>query len=160
MRLPPGYALDPVTSYLMTDMLQAVVREGTGWRAKRLGRPLAGKTGTTDNQQDAWFLGFSPRTVSGVWVGYDVAAPLGKNETGSRAASPIWVDYMASALRNQPRDDFEAPPGIVFSRIDTKSGLLAAPQSKSWVFQPFREGTAPTEFAPTEAGGAGRPRLD
>ena len=146
--LPPGYAIDPVTAYLMTDMLKAVVREGTGWRAKQLGRPVAGKTGTTNDLFDAWFLGFSPQTVAGVWVGYDALNSLGKNEAGSRAAAPIWVDFMEQALRGTPGTDFAQPSGIVFARIDRKTGLLAPPGATEFVFQPFREGSVPEEFAP------------
>jgi penicillin-binding protein 1A len=160
--LPPGYALDPVTAYLMTDLLRAVVQEGTGWRAKALGRPVAGKTGTTNDLFDAWFVGFTPQVVTGVWVGYDVAANLGKNETGSRAASPIFVDYMRRALRDLPPADFPVPNGIVFARIDRKSGLLAVPLDQKAVFQPFREGTVPDERAATDGtAGPVRPaRLD
>ena len=160
--LPSGYALDPVIAYLMTDLLLAVVQEGTGWRAKALHRPMAGKTGTTNNLHDAWFLGFTPQVVAGVWVGYDVAQNLGKNETGSRAASPIFVDYMRNALEDLPPRDFAPPPGVVFARIDPKTGLLAHPGDEKALFQPFREGSVPEEMAPQHAtAGPVRPtRLD
>ncbi len=160
--LPPGYMLDPVIAYLMTDLLRAVVQEGTGWRAKALRRPVAGKTGTTNNLHDAWFVGYTPQVVTGVWVGYDVAQNLGKNETGSRAAAPIFVDYMRTALAELPPLDFSAPRSVVFARIDRKTGLLAHPGDKKAVFQPFREGTVPEEIAPQHATfGSVRPtRLD
>ena len=160
--VPPGHVLDPITAYLMTDMLKAVVQEGTGWRAKRLGRPVAGKTGTTDNMFDAWFLGFSPELATGVWVGYDDRADLGKNESGSRAALPIWVDFMAAALDGRPARDFGSPTGIVYARVDRRSGLLAPAGADDFVFQPFRDGTAPTEFARLRNGDGRprRPRLD
>jgi penicillin-binding protein 1A len=148
LALPEGYGLDPVTSYLMTHMLRAVVEEGTGARARTLERPVVGKTGTTNDQHDAWFIGFSPATVTGVWVGYDQARPLGVNETGSRAATPIWVDYMKTATREEPVRNFEIPDGVVFARIDRKTGLLAKPEVEDAIFMPFREGTVPTEFAP------------
>jgi penicillin-binding protein 1A len=160
--LPPGYAVDPVTAYLMTNLLRAVVQEGTGWRARALQRPVAGKTGTTNDLFDAWFIGFTPQVVTGVWVGYDVAENLGKNETGSRAASPIFVDYMQHALKTVPPVDFPVPDEIVFARIDRKTGLLASPADEKAVFQPFREGTVPEQRAPTQdTPGSVRPaRLD
>ncbi len=157
--IPDGYSIDPIDAYLMSDLLRSVVEEGTGWRARRLRRPVAGKTGTTNNNHDAWFLGFTPQIVAGVWVGFDTARPLGKNEAGSRAAAPIWVAYLERALAQQPRSDFDVPPGIQFTRIDPKTGLLATPTSDA-VFQSFRDGTAPVDFAPNGDGQSGRPRLD
>ena len=145
--VPEDQVLDPVTAYLMTDLLRAVVREGTGWRAKQLRRPLGGKTGTTNNDIDAWFVGFTPHLVAGVWVGYDAPRTLGKSETGSRAAAPIFVSYMRRVLKGVPPADFEVPGGIVFARVDRKTGLLAPSGTPKALFQPFREGTAPTEIA-------------
>jgi penicillin-binding protein 1A len=143
-------------------MMKAVITEGTGRRARELGRPLAGKTGTTNDLNDAWFVGFSPQVVTGAWVGYDNLKSLGKNETGSRAALPIWIDYMREALQRQPASDFAEPSGVVFARIDRKSGLLAAPGADGYVFQAFREGSEPTEFATTANanGTLTHPRLD
>jgi len=134
-------------AYLMTDMLRAVVLEGTGRRVARLGRPLGGKTGTTNDQADAWFLGFSPEITTGVWVGHDETRFLGAGETGSRAAAPIWLDYMESALADVPMRDFPAPRSIVFARIDRETGLLATRQSQQTLFQAFLAGTEPTETA-------------
>ena len=159
--LPPGYGLDPVTSYLMTDMLRAVVEEGTGTRAKALKRPIAGKTGTTNDLYDAWFIGFTPKTVAGVWVGYDNVRSLGKNETGSRTASPIFVDYMRDALKDQPVQDFEAPTGVEFARVDKQSGLRSLDANA--IFLPFATGTAPQEFdgsSPDGTPSQALPRLD
>jgi penicillin-binding protein 1A len=136
-------------AYLMADMLRAVVVEGTGRRAAKLGRPLAGKTGTTNDQADAWFVGFSPEVATGVWVGHDEIQFLGAGETGSRAAAPIWVDYMGQVLAGVPKRDFSLPPAIVFARIDRATGLLANEQSQDTVFQPFVAGTEPTETAAT-----------
>jgi len=157
--LGPGEGLDPITAYQMTHMLTAVVEEGTGSRVRALGRPVAGKTGTTNDLYDAWFIGFTPRTVAGVWVGYDNAENLGRNETGSRTASPVFLDYMKSALRDEPIRDFQAPPGVEFAQIDKKTGLRSL---GSDLFIPFAPGTAPEEFAPaTDEGGPRRaPRLD
>jgi penicillin-binding protein 1A len=157
---PAGYAVDPVTAFLITDLMQAVVQEGTGSRAKALDRPVAGKTGTTNDLYDAWFIGYTPSLVAAVWVGYDDVRTLGKNESGSRAASPIFVDYMGHALAGAPRQEFRAPPGVVFARIDRSSGLLAA-SGDDYVFQAFREGTAPSEFAGAPELSGGTPvRLD
>jgi len=139
--IPPGDA------YLMSDLLRAVVLEGTGQRLKALDRPVAGKTGTTNDQADAWFVGFSPDVVTGVWVGFDVAHFLGSGETGARAAAPIWLDYMRSALAERPPRDFAPPESIVFARIDRESGLLATHLSKDTVFQAFIAGSEPTETA-------------
>jgi penicillin-binding protein 1A len=109
-----------------------------------LRRPVAGKTGTTNDQADAWFVGFSPDIATGVWVGHDEKLVLGRGETGSRAASPIWVDFMRDAMKERPRRDFEVPEGIVFQRIDRKTGLLAEASSRNSYFQPFLENTGPT----------------
>jgi penicillin-binding protein 1A len=164
--LGEGPALDPASAYLMTDLLRAVVQEGTGRRVRALGRPVAGKTGTTNDLNDAWFIGFTPQYAAGAWVGYDDMQDLGRNETGSRAASPIFLDFMLRAHRGLPVRDFEAPPGIVFVGIDKDSGLLPCGVDQDVLFQPFREGSAPSESctgsAPgsTNAGGAGPLRLD
>ena len=135
------------TAYLMTSLLQSVVKEGTGWRAKALGRPCAGKTGTTDEYTDAWFIGFTPELIAGVWVGFDEKKSLGKNETGSRAASPIWVDFMKEALKGVPPREFPVPERIIFVRIDPKTGLLARPTEEGAFFECFKLGTQPTEYA-------------
>ncbi len=161
--LPADYMLDPVDAYLMTDMLRAVVTEGTGGRANDLGRPVAGKTGTTNDLRDAWFIGYTPEIAAGVWVGFDNARNLGANETGGRASAPIFVDYLKQALRDRPKQDFPVPEGVVFARIDRATGLLAAPSSENALFLPFREGTAPLEVSPAadSPGGVLRPlRVD
>jgi penicillin-binding protein 1A len=147
----PDQIISPELAYLTTSLLKAVVTDpdGTGWRLRDLNRPLAGKTGTTNDQADAWFMGFSPDIVTGVWVGHDVSRFLGYGETGSRAAAPIWVDYMREALRGRPVRDFPVPDPIVFARIDRATGLLADPDAKGVVFEAFLPGTAPTERAET-----------
>ncbi|HEX5068239.1 MAG TPA: PBP1A family penicillin-binding protein [Myxococcota bacterium] len=131
-------------AYLMVDLLRAVVLEGTGQKLRDLGKPVAGKTGTTNDQADAWFVGFSPDVVTGVWVGHDVAKFLGPGETGAKAAAPIWEDYMRVALAGRPERDFSPPDSIVFARIDRDSGLLATHDGKDTVFQSFLAGTEPT----------------
>jgi penicillin-binding protein 1A len=137
------------TAYVMTDLLKAVIREGTGWRIKALKRPAAGKTGTTNNLWDAWFMGYTPNLVTGVWVGYDDRKAMGKGETGSRAASPIWLYFMSEVLKGRPVVDFEAPERVVFAKIDAKTGLLAGIHSKKTVFQTFKEGTEPKKYSPS-----------
>jgi penicillin-binding protein 1A len=160
--LPEGFHLDPVDAYLMTDMLRAVVDEGTGTRVKGLGRPVAGKTGTTNDLHDAWFIGYTPELAAGVWVGYDSARNLGKNETGGRAAAPIFLDYMKGALAERPVQEFAVPDGVVFARVDRATGLLAPPGDDNAIFMPFREGNAPTDTSPGPNGeGGSRPlRVD
>jgi penicillin-binding protein 1A len=145
----PDQLIPPEEAYLMTDMLRAVVLEGTGWRLRKLARPLSGKTGTTNDQADAWFMGFSPEIATGVWVGHDVSRFLGWGETGSRAAAPIWVDYMRTALAGRSKRDFDTPDSIIFTRIDRETGLLATRNSGETVFQAFIAGTEPTETADT-----------
>ncbi len=141
--------IDTEQAYLVTDLLRAVVTDpkGTGWRAKALGRPVAGKTGTTNDQGDAWFMGFAPQIITGVWVGHDESRFLGWGETGSRAAAPIWVDFMREVLKSRPVREFPTPESIVFARVDRKTGLLADAASTDTVFQSFVAGTEPTESA-------------
>jgi penicillin-binding protein 1A len=145
----PDQLISPEEAYLAVSLLRAVVEDpkGTGHRLRVLRRPVAGKTGTTNDQADAWFMGFSPDIVTGVWVGHDETRFLGFGETGSRAAAPIWVDYMRVALEGRSARDFAVPELIEFARIDRKTGLLAGGNSASTVFQPFLQGTVPTEMA-------------
>jgi membrane carboxypeptidase/penicillin-binding protein len=141
--------LDEQTAYLMTSMMQDVVKRGTGWRAKALRRPVAGKTGTTNDYRDAWFLGFTMDMIAGVWVGYDDMRPLGNGETGSKAASPIWVDFMKSISANYEPRDFPRPEGITTRMIDPKTGLLANGWTEKPLLEYFKEGTEPKEVAPS-----------
>ncbi len=144
----PREAINRTTAYLVTSLLRSVVQEGTGKAAQILGKPLAGKTGTTNNYVDAWFIGYSPSIVTGVWVGYDNAqASLGDRETGARAALPIWISVMARALADKPADDFQATDDVVFLKIDPESGLLARDDATDAIMDVFRKGTEPTQFA-------------
>jgi penicillin-binding protein 1A len=111
-------ALSPEMAYLITHMLRGVVDRGTGHPAKALGRPLAGKTGTTNGYTNAWFIGFTPQLVTGVWVGHDRPRTLGKDETGSRAALPIWMAYMGKVLEKLPTEEFPVPDGVVVLLVD------------------------------------------
>jgi penicillin-binding protein 1A len=139
--------IEESTAYLMTHLLEGVVKYGTGWRVKALNRPVAGKTGTTNNLFDAWFMGYTRQYITGTWVGFDDEAPLGKSETGSRAASPIWLGFMQRILADVPPKVFEVPEGVVFTQIDAETGLLPIPESKETVFVCFKEGTEPTEYS-------------
>jgi penicillin-binding protein 1A len=128
--------------------LESVVTSGTGQRVKALNRPVAGKTGTTNNLYDAWFLGYTPRYTTGVWVGLDQGGSMGKGETGSRTASPIWLDFMQQALEGKPVRTFTVPDGVVFAKIDAKTGFLPINESQETIFECFKEGTVPTEHTP------------
>ena len=143
--------IDPRIAYITSHLLQEVVQHGTGWRVRDLGRPVAGKTGTTNDLNDAWFIGFTPSLVTGTWVGFDNLQPLGKHETGSRTASPIFLYFMENTLKGKPVEFFSPPEGVVFAKIDPKTGLLAQPGSKKSIFACFLEGTAPTEYTPDES---------
>ncbi|MGB8427300.1 MAG: PBP1A family penicillin-binding protein [Desulfobacterales bacterium] len=140
--------IDPSTAFIMTSLLEGVVQDGTGWRAKTLNRPVAGKTGTTNDLYDAWFMGFTPEYTAGVWVGFDEEASLGQLETGSQAASPIWVGFMERVLANKPVQEFQVPEGVVFTRIDAETGLLPVAESQKTISECFKEGTDPTQYAP------------
>jgi penicillin-binding protein 1A len=141
--------VDPQTAFLVTSMMESAVDYGTGWRARALRRPTAGKTGTTNEYRDAWFLGYTPDMVTGVWVGFDDFKSLGEEETGSRAASPIWVNCMKAMLGNVEPRDFQVPEGVVRRLIDPKTGLLANDWTPKPVEEYFRKGTEPTETAPS-----------
>lgn len=136
--------MDKSTAYITTHLLESVVKEGTGWRAKALKRPVAGKTGTTNNLYDAWFMGYTPRYVTGVWVGHDQERSLGSKETGSRAACPIWLDYMQQILDGKTERVFPVPDNVVFAKIDAKTGLLPIDDSKKVIYSCFKQGTVPT----------------
>ncbi len=140
--------ISPQTAYLMTSMLQGVVERGTGRAVRPLNRPVAGKTGTTDEQRDAWFIGFTPHLVTGVWVGYDDDRTLGSSGTGGRVAAPIFLDFMSHALAGTPVSDFEVPADISCVHIDTKTGLRARPADKNGFIECFHSGSEPVDFAP------------
>jgi penicillin-binding protein 1A len=136
-------AISPETAYIMTSLLQSVVEEGTGKKVRALNRPCAGKTGTTNDVRDAWFIGFTPRLVTGVWVGFDDLSPLGRHETGAVAASPIWLDFMQAACEGEPVQSFKVPEGIMFIRINPETGLPPQTPQEEAVFECFKEGQLP-----------------
>jgi penicillin-binding protein 1A len=137
--------ITPQTAYIITYLLEGVVQNGTGWRAKSLNRPVAGKTGTTNQFMDAWFIGFTPELITGVWVGFDEERPLGQNETGARAASPIWVTFMLKVLKDKQMKDFPIPEGVEFTKIDPLTGQVSS--GREGILECFREGTGPTQKA-------------
>lgn len=142
--------LNPQTVFLTVNLMKGVVERGTGWYARRLGRPLGGKTGTTQDQRDLLFVGFSPDLVCAVWVGYDDFRPLKKGLSASGIAVPLWTDFMRQALKNKPVRDFTTPPKIEFAKIDADTGYLALPSCPNIILEAFREKTVPIEFCPYE----------
>ncbi len=138
----------PETAYIMVSLMKSVIEMGTARAAAgKLQRPAAGKTGTSDDVRDAWFVGFTPELLTAVWVGFDEKRVLGRGEEGAHTALPIWLAIMTKALAGRPVTDFEQPPGIVVTRIDPASGLLPAAGSEG-VEEVFLDGTAPTDTAP------------
>ncbi len=136
--------ITPQNNYLINSMLRDVVRRGTGRRAMTLGRnDLAGKTGTTDDQRDAWFSGFNHEVVVTAWVGFDENQPLGRGETGARAALPMWIDFMRAALEGVPERPLIQPPGLVTLRIDAQTGLPTDADNPEAVFETFRAENTP-----------------
>jgi len=136
--------ISPETAFLVGDILRDVVRRGTGWRARSIERPSAGKTGTTNDYIDAWYIGYIPQLITGVYVGFDQPRSLGPHESGSRAAAPIWVEFMKNAVASLPTEQFPQPPGVITVRIHS-SGRRAGPCDSSDQTQEehFRMGTEP-----------------
>jgi penicillin-binding protein 1A len=147
----PRQAMTQENAYLTTNMLMDVIQSGTGRRAKKIGRPLAGKTGTTNGYNDAWFVGYAPNLATGVWVGFDSVRTLGRLESGAHAALPIWTEFMGQALRNLPVMTFRIPEGIQFAQIDTTTGDLPTKTSRHISTEVFRKGTEPRKAAPQKA---------
>ncbi len=135
------------TAFLMNNIMQGVVEEGTGQSVRALGVPTAGKTGTTNEFVDAWFIGYTSGIVAGVWVGRDTEGTIGKNETGGHAAAPIWLSYMRGVIKSLQIRPFIPLRNIVFVRINKNTGLLARPDDPDSFFEAFREGTEPKEYS-------------
>jgi len=136
----------------MTHLLEGVIQHGTGQRAKTLGRPVAGKTGTSSDYGDAWFIGYTPSLLASVWVGFDDKASLGKDETGARAALPIWLYFMNDALRDRPIEYFSVPDGIVLKRVSLETGLPTLDSYQETIVEAFLDGTVPGELKSQEEG--------
>ncbi|HEY6461417.1 MAG TPA: penicillin-binding transpeptidase domain-containing protein, partial [Polyangiaceae bacterium] len=154
---PPRRVLDPAEAYVTTSMLTSVIDHGTGARAKALGRPLAGKTGTSNGPKDTWFAGYSPDIAAVVWVGYDDGRTLGGAEQGAVTALPAWMEAMKVATEGKPRVDFPRPPGVTTVTIDKRTGDLPFPDDTDVMDEVFLAGTEPTATAeppppPADAG--------
>ena len=149
--------VSPETSYIITNLMENVVASGTGQRAKALGRPVAGKTGTTNDMKDAWFIGYVPQLVAGVWVGYDQEKSLGSGGSGGQAAAPIWTGFMQRALAGHPSESFTPLGDITFVSINSRTGRLARQGAPGSVTECFLSGTEPRGYdeqvEPEESGG-------
>jgi len=152
-RPPARRVMADAEAYLLTNVMTSVVDHGTGKLARSLGRPIAGKTGTSNQSKDTWFVGYSTEMVCAVWTGFDDAAPLGRAETGASAALPAFVDFMKKAHEKRPVTDFPAPPGIVRVKIDPTTGLLAYEGQEDAIEEIFLAGTEPADVAPLPDGG-------
>ncbi|MGI9493665.1 MAG: penicillin-binding protein 1A [Geminicoccaceae bacterium] len=140
--------IEEARAYQMVNLLEGVVQRGTGRRAKAIGKPVAGKTGTSNESRDAWFLGFTPDFAVGVYVGFDTPRTLGRKETGSSAALPIFVEFMQQALVDKPPTPFRVPSGVRLVRIDSDSGLLPGPTTEAVILEAFLPGSEPVEVTP------------
>jgi len=136
--------IDPTTAYQMVSMLEGVVQRGTGTAVKAVGKPLAGKTGTTNDGRDVWFMGFSPDLVAGVYLGFDQPRSLGEKATGGKYSAPIFRDFMMEALQDKPATPFRVPPGIRLVRVDYYTGERALPGAGKVILEAFKPGTEPT----------------
>jgi penicillin-binding protein 1A len=130
---------------IVTNMLEGVIQEGTGRKARSLRGPIAGKTGTTDNYNDALFIGFSPEIATGIWVGRDLGGTLGQKETGAKAALPIWMEFMETALANKSNQNFDFPENVVSVHMNPETGMLARNEAEDAVIALFRKGTEPKD---------------
>jgi penicillin-binding protein 1A len=137
--------LDPMTAYQITSIMEGVVQRGTGTALREVGRPVAGKTGTTNDEKDAWFIGYTPDIVVGVYMGYDKPRHLARGGTGGALAAPIVRDFMKVALAGKPAVPFRVPPGIKLVRVDLKSGVRAGPGTERAILEAFKPGTAPPD---------------
>ena len=137
--------LDPMTAYQITSMMEGVVQRGTATTVREVGKPVAGKTGTTNDEKDVWFIGFSPDMAVGVYLGYDKPRQIGTRATGGGLAAPIVKEFLKVALADKPAVPFRVPPGIKLIRIDPKSGMRVAAGSGGGLLEAFKPGTAPPD---------------
>jgi penicillin-binding protein 1A len=147
----PLQVIRPEIAYLITNLLKGAIERGTGWKAAEISRPAAGKTGTTNDYRDAWFIGYTPDLLAGVWVGYDDHRTIGPKETGARAALPIWLGFMKRALTGREPEEFPVPDGIVFREIDPRSGLLNTANCNPSLREAFLAGTEPKQYCDEKA---------
>jgi penicillin-binding protein 1A len=137
--------LDPMTDYQIVSMMEGVVQRGTGSALRAVGKPIAGKTGTTNDSKDLWFIGFSPDLVCGVYLGYDKPRQIARSATGGKYAAPIVRDFLKVALADKPPIPFPMPPGIKLVRVDAKTGMRAPPGDSHVILEAFKPGTAPPD---------------
>jgi len=143
--------IEKETAFIMNYLLRGVVQSGTGWRARALPAPIGGKTGTTNDFTDAWFIGFTPTLTVGVWVGFDQKKSLGEEQTGSEVASPIFVKFMEAYLGKYPETGvFRVPSGVYMIDIDKYTGRLLTPDCIYALHEAFLPGTEPLEFCNEE----------
>jgi penicillin-binding protein 1A len=145
---------NPASAYQIVSILQGVIERGTGRVVASVGKPLAGKTGTTNDSDDTWFVGFSPDLAVGVFIGFDTPKSLGAHETGASVAAPVFRDFMAAALKGKPAIPFRIPPGIRLVRVDAATGQLPRPGDRNVIYEAFKPGTEPTSEGPAVAGAA------
>ncbi len=145
--------IDPRTAYQVVSMLEGVVLRGTGRTIRTVGKPIGGKTGTTNDQKDAWFVGFSADLAVGVFIGFDSPKPMGRSATGGGVAAPVVRDFMQAAIGDQPAVPFRTPEGIRLVRINRNTGLLARSGDRAVILEAFKPGTEPTNEAPEVIGG-------
>jgi penicillin-binding protein 1A len=160
-RVESEEVISPQVAYIMTDMLRGAISHGTAWPARALNYNLAGKTGTTDDFTDAWFVGFSPSLSAGVWVGNDTKVTLGNRQSGAVAALPVWIDFFSRVIEDKKKtvgglegefilEQFEVPPNLSFVEIDRKTGLLATPACRFPLLEAFLPGSEPLRFCTNE----------
>jgi penicillin-binding protein 1A len=147
--------LDPMSAFQIVNVMEGVIQSGTAQKLKVLNRPIAGKTGTTNDYKDAWFIGFTPDLTVGVYVGFDQPSSLGHGETGGNVAAPVVRDFMREALAEVPPVPFRAPPGIKLVRVNHKTGVPAGPGDKTAILEAFKPGQEPFGSAVAADGGAG-----
>ena len=151
--------IDPHTAYQITSMMEGVVERGTGTILREVGKPVAGKTGTTNDERDAWFVGYTPDLAVGVYVGFDNPRPMGRGATGGGVAAPIVKDFLAAALADTPAIPFRVPSGINLVRINAKTGVLALPGDEEVIVEAFKPGTQPPDNPMDVIGSAARAAL-
>ena len=137
--------LDPMTAYQITSMMQGVVQRGTAVTVSRLERPVAGKTGTTNDEKDAWFVGYTPDLVVGLYLGYDTPRPMGRGSTGGGLAAPVFTEFMAEVLKDKPPVEFQVPEGMNLIAIDRKTGMRAGGEGPGVIMEAFKPGTGPAD---------------
>jgi penicillin-binding protein 1A len=137
--------IDPMTAYQITEMMEGVVQRGTATVVRDVGKPIAGKTGTTNEEKDVWFIGYSPDIVCGVYMGYDKPRHIARLATGGHLAAPVVRDFLKVALADKPPIPFRVPPGIKLIRVDAKTGIRAGPGDPHAILEAFKPGTAPPD---------------